>query len=304
MREASPPTGPSATPRVVPALMQHRSRLGEGALWHTRTGRLYWIDIAGQAAHAYEPAGGRTLTALLGESVGTLVPTRRGEVLVALQRRLAFLDFNGARLAPFPQEPLLPVTQRFNDGKCDSAGRLWVGSMALDAAAGHGALWCVGAELRAQIRRTELSIPNGIAWSSDGLTLYHVDSVPRRIETFAVDPVDGSLSPARTLREFPPEGGVPDGLTIDAEGHLWVALWDGWRVVKIHGQTGATLAEIPLPVQRPTSCAFGGPELATLYITTAGFELSAAELAAQPLAGAVFEVNPGAIGVPAHEFAG
>lgn len=292
------------TPTVVPPLANLRNQLGEGALWHARTGRLYWVDIAGHTVHAYEPATGRTLTALVGESVGTVVPTRRTEVLIALQRRFAFLDLAQGRLTPFPAEPLLPSNHRFNDGKCDADGRLWVGSMATTATPGDGVLWCLRPELQAAPQRHNLTIPNGITWSRDGRTVYHIDSVARRIDSFAFDPVGGTLSAPRTLREFTVADGCPDGMTIDAEGHLWVAIWDGWRVVRIDSATGETRDAIPLPVQRPTSCAFGGPTLETLYITTARIELDSADLERQPLAGAVFEMKPGVTGVPAHEFAG
>lgn len=289
---------------VVAPLANLRNTLGEGALWHARTGRLYWVDIAGHTVHAFEPAAGRTLTALVGEFVGTVVPTRRNEVLVALQRRFAFLDLAGGRLTPFPAESLLPANHRFNDGKCDNAGRLWVGSMALDATPGDGQLWCLQPDLRPRSTRRELTIPNGIAWSLDGRTVFHIDSIARRLDAFTFDPVDGALSAPRTLREFTIADGCPDGMTIDAEGHLWVAIWDGWRVVRLDSVTGATLDAIPLPVQRPTSCAFGGPDLGTLYITSAHLGLSPAERAAQPFAGAVFETRPGVTGISAHEFAG
>jgi sugar lactone lactonase YvrE len=291
-------------PPLATPLPNLRNNLGEGAIWHARTSRLYWVDIAGHTVHSYEPASGRTRTALVGESVGTVVPTRRGEVLIALQRRFAFLDLAHARLTPFPVEPLLPVDQRFNDGKCDADGRLWVGSMGCTVTPGDGRLWCLDPALRAEPRRHNLTIPNGIAWSREGLTLFHIDSVSRRVETFDFSPVDGSLANPRTLREFAPDAGAPDGMTLDSEGHLWIALWDGWRVVRIDSTTGATLAEIELPVQRPTSCAFGGPALDTLYITSARHGLTCAELDRQPLAGSLFATAPGVAGLSAHEFAG
>lgn len=278
--------------------------LGEGAIWHARAQRLYWVDIAGHAAHAFEPASDRLLTAPLGQSAGTIVPTGRAEVLIALQRGFAFLDFAHGRLTPFPVEPLLPADHRFNDGKCDASGRLWVGSMAQDATPEAGRLWCLHPTLRAESRRERLTIPNGIAWSRDGCTCYHIDSPTRRVQAFTFDPVDGGLSAGRTLREFTPAEGYPDGMTIDAQGHLWIALWDGWKVVRIDAATGATLAEIKLPVQRPTACAFGGPKLDTLYITSARIDLTESELAEQSLAGHVFVAHPGTTGVPAHEFAG
>ena len=290
-------------PLVTP-LPNHRNRLGEGAIWHARTQQLYWVDIADHTVHAYEPVTGRTRTALVGESVGTVVPTTRGEVLIARQRDFAFLDLAHGRLTPFPVEPILPANQRFNDGKCDADGRLWVGSMDCTVTPGDGRLWCLDASLRAEQRRQNLTIPNGIAWSRDGLTLFHIDSVARRVEAFDFGPIDGSLANPRTLREFASDDGAPDGMTLDAEGQLWIALWNGWRVVRIDSATGATLAEIELPVQRPTSCAFGGPALDTLYITSARHELTCAELDRQPLAGALFATAPGVAGLPTQEFAG
>ena len=280
-----------------------RNRLGQGALWHARTGQLYWVDTAGHTVHALEPATGRTRTALVGEPVGTVVPTRRAEVLVARHRDLAFLDFAHGRLTPFPVEPPLPADQRFNDGKCDADGRLWVGSMNEEGSPGDGCLWCLDTSLRAEVRRTGLTSPAGIAWSPDGLTLFHVDSIARRVEALAFSPGDGALGPPRTLREFAVADGTPAGAATDAEGHLGIALRDGWRVVRIDSTTGATLAEIPLPVQRPTACAFGGAALDTLYITSARDGLTYAELDRQPLAGTLFATKPGATGIPAHEFA-
>ncbi len=300
----TPAPQPVAAPVVVPALANLRNLLGEGPIWHGRAGRLYWVDITGHTVHAYEPATGRTLAALVGEPVGMIVPTRRHEVLVALQRRFAFLDLRHARITPFPVEPLLPAHHRFNDGKCDSAGRLWVGSMDEGGAPGEGVLWRLGTDLQARPWRQGLAIPNGIAWSLDGRVLYHADSPTGRVEAFDFDPVDGALTAQRTLREFAPGGGVPDGMTIDAAGHLWIALWGGGKVVCIDSADGHTRAEVVLPVSNPTACAFGGPSLDTLFVTSARIGLTAAELVAQPLAGAVFELRPGVAGRPAHEFGG
>jgi sugar lactone lactonase YvrE len=292
------------SPSVVTPLACPHNLLGAGAVWHASAGRLLWVDRAANSVHGYEPATGRTLTALVGESVGTVVPTRRDEVLVALQRRFAFLDLVRARLTPFPVEPLLPATHRFNAGQCDVTGHLWIGSMAITSEPKAGALWCLHPELRTENRRNGLTQPAGLAWSRDGRTLYHIDSPTRQVVSFACDPIDGALSHPRILREFAPSEGFPDGLTLDAEGRLWLALRDAWRVVRIDATTGATLAEIPVPVQRPSSCAFGGPALDTLYITSTRLGLTETELARQPHAGAVFATKPGMVGLPTNTFAG
>jgi sugar lactone lactonase YvrE len=281
-----------------------RCELGEGALWHRPVGRLYWVDIAGQKAHAYEPATGRTLTALVGQSVGTVVPTRRREVLIALQRQFALLDFERGRLTPFPAEPIEPATMRFNDGKCDPAGRFWVGSMALDETPGQGRLHCLYPDLHVETKLSGLTISNGLAWSADARTLYFIDSPTQTIDAFDFDSAAGTLTNRRVLRRFEAGGGTPDGMTIDANGRLWVALWDGGRVVQIDPANGATLAEVMVPARRVTSCAFGGPKLDTLYITTARVGLTDAQLASEPLSGGLFAASPGVSGVNAFEFAG
>jgi len=292
------------TTHLATLLLDSRNRLGESALWHARTSRLYWVDIAGHQVHAYEPATGRSLAALVGQSVGAVVPTRRGEVLVALERQFAFLDLAGGRLTPFPVEPLEPVGVRFNDGKCDPAGRFWIGSTSTGNAGGVGRLHCLFPDLHVEARLSGLTISNGLAWSRDGRTLFHIDTPTGRVDAFDFDPAAGTIANRRTLRQFAPGGGDPDGMTIDADGHLWVALWDGWRVERIDSNTGATIAEVKLPVQRVTSCAFGGPALDTLFITTARIGLDETQLAAQPGAGAVFAAQPGVRGVEAFEFAG
>jgi sugar lactone lactonase YvrE len=281
-----------------------RNELGEGALWHARAGRLYWVDIAGQKLHGFDPATGRTLTALVGQSVGTVVPTRRPEVLVALQRQFAFVDLAGGRITPFPVEPVEPEGVRFNDGKCDPAGRFWIGSTALDHAPGAGRLHCLHADLRIETKLSGLTIANGLAWSHDGRTMYFIDSPSGAVDAFDYDVATGLIAFRRAIRRFAPTEGMPDGMTMDAEGHLWVALWGGNRVVRVDSATGATLAEVAVPTQQVTSCAFGGPDLGTLYITTARIGLSEAQLASQPLAGGLFAARPGVHGVEAFEFAG
>ena len=285
-------------------LLDVRAELGEGALWHAPAGRLYWVDIVGKTVHAHEPATDRTLTALGGGLVGAVVPTRRREVLIALQQRFAFLDLAGGRMTPFPFEPIEPASGRFNDGKCDPAGRFWVGSMALDETPGAGRMHCLHADLHVETKFAGLTIPNGLAWSADARTMFFVDSGSATLDAYDFDLPAGSAARRGTIRCFTPDEGVPDGMTIDAEGDLWIAFWDGWCVRRIDSASGATLAEVKLPVQRVTSCAFGGPALDTLYITTAHDRLSEAQLAAQPLAGGLLVARPSVRGVESFASAG
>jgi sugar lactone lactonase YvrE len=191
---------------------------------------------------------------------------------------------------------------RFNDGAVDAAGRYWIGTMALDESPGGGTLYrSDGGGLGPVL--APVSISNGIDWSLDGTQMYYVDSTAQRIDVFAFDAATGSLSDRRPFAEIDPVDGTPDGLTVDAEGHVWLALWDGWALRR-YRPDGSLERVVDFPVSRVTSCAFGGDDLDDLYVTSANTGLSAAELRAQPHAGGLFAVRPGVTGRPANRFAG
>jgi sugar lactone lactonase YvrE len=193
---------------------------------------------------------------------------------------------------------------RFNDGKCDPAGRFWAGTMAISEAEDQGSLYCLDTTLTVTCKVAGVSVSNGLAWSLDGKTMYYVDSPDRRVVAYDYDGATGGIDHVRTVYEVPEGGGFPDGMTIDTDGCLWVALWDGGRVLRIDPRTGRSLDAIEMPVSRPTSCAFGGAHLDELYITSASINLSPDQRAAQPHAGGVFVCRPGVQGLPAHEFGG
>lgn len=295
---------PAAMPHTADLLLDNRLLLGEGPVWHARTGRLFWVDIKGRAVHSLDPATNRAASVAVPEDVGTVVPTHGTKLLVALRRRLALLDFATGRLATFPAVPLEPEGNRFNDGKCDAAGRFWVGSMDDAEKEVRGRLYRMDADLHVRPQLDGVFISNGLAWSADARTMYYIDSPTQRVDAFDFDQAAGTLSNRRTLRQFAPGDGFPDGQTIDAEGFLWVGMWDGWAVHRLDPRTGATVDTIKLPVARVTSCAFGGPQLDTLYITTARIGLTAEQQAAQPHAGSLFTAKPGVRGIAAAEFVG
>lgn len=281
---------------VLPA----RAALGEGALWDGRTQDLLWVDITGFAAHRFNPAQRTDRAYPVGTHVGTIVPDRAHSAVVALGRGLARLDLDTGAVASLG-EPFEAENHRLNDGKCDPQGRLWVGGISLRSMTPTSSLWCVGPDLRAHVRLTGISCSNGLAWSHDGGTFHYIDTPTRCLDAFDFDGADGSIRHRRTVHRF--TDGFPDGMTIDAEGGLWVALWDGWKVVRIDPASGRVTDEVRVPAQRVTSCAFGGPGLRTLYITTARIGLDAAGLESQPEAGGVFAADPGCAGVPALPFA-
>ena len=287
-----------------------RARLGEGPVWDPRLGVLWWVDIEGCRVHAFDPKTGTNRSVETGSMVGALALREGGGLVLALADRLVLVDGadeaafrtglpGGLRsagawttLARFDGEPAI----RCNDGKCDPAGRLLIGRMALDERP-VGALLSVGADGAVRRLLSPLRIPNGLAWSADGRTMFYIDTPTRRIDAFAYDIAAGSIAGQRVHRSCDDIGGSPDGMTIDAQGGLWVAFWGASAVCRFAAD-GTLDAVVRLPVSQVTSCTFGGPDLADLYITTAARGVD------EPMAGGLFRVRPGVRGVAADLFAG
>lgn len=234
---------------------------------------------------------------------GAIALTTGGQLLAALQHGFAKIDLElgDIRMLADPEAHL--SDNRFNDGKCDPAGRFWAGTMQLNGNKGAGSLYVLHPDLTVSLKISGLSVSNGLAWSPDQSTFYFIDTPTQQVAAYDYDLESGNISNKRIAVSIPPELGKPDGMTIDAEGMLWVALWDGWGVTQWNPETGALLQQYRLPVARVTSCTFGGKDLQDLYITTAKTGLSAEALANQPLAGAVFVIkNTGVKGLPANLF--
>lgn len=278
--------------------------LGEGPWWNARTQRLYWVDIEGCAVHVFDPATGNDRKIDVGQMVGCVVGRSSGDLLVALQHGFynLGLETEALELIVDPESDL--PENRFNDGKCDSRGRLWAGTTRVKHDLQVGSLYRMDADLSVHRQLDRVWISNGLAWSLDDRTMYFIDSPTSQVVAFDFDADAGTIRNQRRVIEIPQGGGSPDGMTIDEEGMLWVALWDGWRVIRVNPANGAIIDEIRMPVARPTSCMFGGAHLDELYITTASTRMPAEELAKQPLAGGLFRCLPGVKGLAAVAFAG
>jgi sugar lactone lactonase YvrE len=275
--------------------------LGEGPVWRPATGELLRVDITSGLVHGWNPAtGAATVLAFDGE-VGAAVPRRGGGLLVAVGHELVLVDPDGTRAAVASAERAKP-DNRFNDCRCDPQGRLWAGTMSKRREPGAAALYRLDAdrELRCVVPGTTLS--NGIGWSPDGETMYFIDSTTQRIDAFDFDGASGRVSGRRAFAAVEEADGMPDGLTVDAEGGVWVGLFGG-GAVRRYSAGGRLDAVVELPVPHPTCPAFGGADFATLFITTTRHRLSPAQRAETPLAGAVFACEPGVRGVPAAELA-
>lgn len=287
---------------IYQAQCRHRTNavLGEGPVWDAARRRLWWVDIERRELHCFDPAASDDRVWTLAERVGFAVPTMRGDLIVGTQRGLArFAPENGA-LTPFADPESALPENRFNDAKCDPAGRLWAGTMAVSEVPGRGSLYRLDASLRVTRMVENVTISNGLAWSPDGRTMFYIDSPTRRVDAFDFDLESGGIANRRTVIEI--ADGFPDGMCIDAAGNLWVALWGGWGVACFDPRTGAHLAKIDIPVECVTSCCFGGDAWDELFITTASRDLDAAGRAQQPLAGSIFSAHPDVRGMPTQLF--
>jgi sugar lactone lactonase YvrE len=280
------------------------AEVGESPVWDPTRAVLWWVDIPAGLVHRFDPRTGADRTLAVGSAVGAVALRRDGTLLAALADGLAALDPDSGqagilvRLAPGGGPPL-----RCNDGKCDPAGRFWVGRMAYDAAGGAGSLLRVDARGSVLTRLEGLTIPNGLGWSADGRRMYFLDSAWCEVREYSYDPATGAMGDGRTLARFADDGSVPDGLTVDEEGYLWVARWGAGCVVRV-APDGSIAGQVDLPVSQVSSCTFGGDDLGDLYITTAREDFGPADLAREPHAGGLFRCRPGVHGLPAVPFEG
>ncbi|MBL8589335.1 MAG: SMP-30/gluconolactonase/LRE family protein [Methylobacteriaceae bacterium] len=299
---------PSAPPAIgadrgVACVLAWGASLAEGPVWSARERRLYWVDILEPAVHRFDPASGVNETCPMPRLVGAAAERRAGGLIVATQSGIEALDFETRKLTPLVDPEADLPDNRFNDGKCDARGRFWAGTMSLDASRRSGGLYRIEADLSWRRMDQGFVVANGLDWSPDGATLYFADSAAGAIYAYPFDAPTGELGPRRTFARIAPEEGRPDGLAVDSEGRVWCALWDGWRV-RCFAPDGRATRDVRLPAPRPTSVAFGGDELATLFITTARVRLPAKLLAEAPYSGGIFAVDVGARGRPANLFVG
>lgn len=294
---------PSGTPEVE-LVLDTKSALGEGALWNYETGELLWVNITDKILNIYNPKLNYNKEMLTGQRIGTVVPAGSGMVLAALENGFYQIDpATGTKTFIADPEEDKPGN-RFNDGKCDPAGRFWAGTMSTEGKKKAGALYRLDPDGSVHRMIDSVGTSNGIVWSHDATTMYYVDTPTRQVAAWDYDNETGAISRRRTAIEIPREMGAPDGMTIDASGNLWIALWGGSAVGCWNPETGELLRTIAVPAKNVTSCAFGDDDLGTLYITTARQGTSDEELVQFPHAGGLFKVRPGVQGVKAYFFNG
>jgi L-arabinonolactonase len=287
----------------VTLVTKREALLGEGPLWDDRTGRLYWVDIRAGALEWKSLGSAAVERRELGARVSALGVRYEHGLIAAADHSVGILNPDLGVFEPrFSFEPDLP-RNRTNDGGVGEDGRFWFGTMDDEAAPGQGSLYSLSSDWTLKRALAGLDIPNGLATNATGTTLYVTDSGRRKIETRALDPATGALQLPKLFADFADENFTPDGAALDEEGCLWSAIWDGARILRF-APDGSIDRSIELPISRPTSCAFGGPDLRTLYVTSARGGLDRAALEKEPLAGSVFAIETGVRGAPVSIFHG
>ncbi|RRQ49769.1 SMP-30/gluconolactonase/LRE family protein [Maribacter algicola] len=276
----------------------HKSELGEGPFWDGQKKAICWVDILNGHIHEYAVYTDEYKRYLTKKMVGCAAICRDQNFVLATTEGIGFLNRESGAItyADHPEKDV--AGNRFNDGKCDPAGRFWVGSMALSEATGAGSVYMFE-NGRSSKKIGNTTISNGMAWNADHTILYFIDTPTRSVMAYDYAIENGTISKGRVVISIDVKEGFPDGMTIDSEGMLWIAHWGGWQVTRWNPETGTLLFRIKLPAAKITSCTFGGKDLRDLYVTSAKVDLTEEELKNQPLAGSLFVIrNSGYQGVP------
>jgi sugar lactone lactonase YvrE len=277
--------------------------LGEGPVWDFRKKTICWLDILNGQIHEYNPTGRLHRIISVHQMIGAIGICKNGNFIGAMKNGFGMIDRNSGAVSMISNPEADLPGNRFNDGKCGPDGRFWAGTMSHTDEPEKGSFYLLDKDLSVTKKIQNVSISNGMAWSLDHSIFYYIDTPTFTVAAFDFDPDGAKIINKRIAIHIPKTDGSPDGMTIDEEGMLWIAHWDGWQVTRWNPLRGEKLMSIPLPVARVTSCCFGGDKFQDLYITSAKTGLSSDQLNQQPLAGSLFIIrNIGYQGLPLFEF--
>lgn len=283
--------------------MESACLLGESPVWDPEKECLFWVDITEGKLHRYDIKTDKHKILDFKKSICAAARCSSGQLLIAFKRKLAILkDFQTESLQL--KTTLLPRNGvRFNDGQIDPLGRLWIGTMSETGGKNKGLLMKVNHDFMARVEVRHLDVSNGMCWNPDNTQFYHIDTGKNLVTVYDYTPFRGEITNPRPIIKVPKAWGKPDGMTVDSEGKLWIALWGGWAVSRWDPENGSCIGMIDLPVSQVSSCVFGGKDLSELYITSARIGLGKKKILEEPLAGAVFKISiPGIRGLPANTF--
>lgn len=292
-----------AAARTPELFVEHGGALCECPLWDDRTQHFYWVDIPAGAVHRADESGARDGSWELGTPVGAISRRACGGWIAALARGFGRYDEEWSADRPVIEVADQPANTRFNDGAADARGRFWAGTLSEDRTPRRCSLYRLEASGQVTAVLREVTTSNGLGWSPDGRTMYYIDTGAGRLDTLTFDQEDDHMIARRTLVRVAPDDGRPDGLAVDTDGCIWIALW-GSGMVRRYTPTGRVDREIHVPASNVSSVAFGGRNVSTLFITTAAAEPPCGRGETEPLAGSIFAVETDAVGVPVGAFAG
>jgi sugar lactone lactonase YvrE len=284
-------------------ILAAEAELGEGPIWDAARERLLFVDIMRGHVHEFDPANRRDRIVEVGQPVGAVTPTTRGDWVVAARDGFFRVDPASGRTALIAHVEPDDSETRMNDGYVDARGRFWAGTMGMGGVRERGSLYRLDPDGTVTRHMTGVTISNGLDWSPDRRLMYHADTGLGRVDVLDFDEAGGTIANRRPFVTIDEEDGSPDGLVVDAEGGVWIALWEG-GAVRRYRPDGSLDRVIPMPVTLVTKCAFGGRDLMDLYVTTAWIDLDADARARQPMAGGVFRLRPGVAGRASVPFAG
>lgn len=278
--------------------------LGESPMWHAERGSIWWVDIIGKKILEFNPQKGELSTWELEKHISLIrrIAYQNNLLLLCLEDGIASYDITSSRLTHLLDIEKEIMTNRSNDGKCDALGRLWLGTMNMDCKKGCGSVYLIDNNLAVQKKISNTTISNGLTWNLANDRLYYIDSTTYQVQSYYFDLKSGDIRFERTIIHVPKELGEPDGMAIDTEGMLWIAQWGGFGVNRWDPSTGEMIDKISVPVPNVSSCAFGGQNNRTLFITTARDGLSPEDLEKYPESGSVFVANTEVSGYPEYKF--
>lgn len=292
----------------VESVVKERALIGEGPVWEESDQTLLFVDIAGQKIHRWNAATNQIQSVQTGDMVGFAVPRRSGGYIAGVGCSIMAVDWTNQKWTPLVSVDEDRPENRLNDGKVDPMGRLVAGTMRRDAETAQvkpGSLYLMNTDLSVTKLLSQVDISNGMDWSQDLKTFFYIDSLAKSVDAFDYDSSSGHLGNRRVVYRMAEGEGLPDGMTLDANGRLWVACYDGGRVINIDPVTGQRLQTVSLPAMKTTSCCFGGPDYSELFVTSASLGVDQSELQKQPQAGNTFRVTGlGVKGRPSHSFTG